>query len=81
MYIFIHTHLSHIHKGVPTLHTVYCPRRDCGFPAIIEPDDTLAVCCGCAYAFCVRCDRAWHGIDFWYGARDLCGNKYLVFCS
>ena len=36
----------------------------------MEPNDALAVCCGCAFAFCVRCDRAWHGIEFWYDRKS-----------
>lgn len=42
---------------------VYCPRRHCQYPVTRDPDDNMARCPVCQYAFCVHCKMVYHGIE------------------
>lgn len=42
---------------------VYCPRRHCQYPVTRDPDDNIARCPVCQYAFCVRCKMVYHGVE------------------
>ncbi|XP_053989728.1 E3 ubiquitin-protein ligase RNF14-like [Hylaeus volcanicus] len=42
---------------------VYCPRRNCQYPVSREPDEQLANCPVCQYAFCIHCKMGYHGIE------------------
>ncbi|KAH0948658.1 hypothetical protein HN011_002018 [Eciton burchellii] len=42
---------------------VYCPRRHCQYPVTRDPEDNMAKCPVCQYAFCVRCKMVYHGIE------------------
>ncbi|XP_015601171.1 E3 ubiquitin-protein ligase RNF14 isoform X2 [Cephus cinctus] len=50
-----------------TLHTmmdiVYCPRPHCQYPVSREPNERMANCPACQYAFCVYCKMVYHGIE------------------
>ncbi|XP_063223142.1 E3 ubiquitin-protein ligase RNF14-like [Bacillus rossius redtenbacheri] len=45
---------------------VYCPRRRCQYPVFHEDKsderDKLATCPECRYAFCVLCEKVYHGV-------------------
>ena len=41
---------------------VYCPRMSCQAAVLVDNDSQLGRCPGCQYAFCIRCQRAYHGI-------------------
>lgn len=42
---------------------IYCPRRHCQYPVTRDPDDHMAKCPVCQYAFCVRCKMVYHGVE------------------
>ncbi|XP_017875605.1 E3 ubiquitin-protein ligase RNF14-like [Ceratina calcarata] len=42
---------------------VYCPRRSCQYPVSREPNEQMANCPICQYAFCVYCKSVYHGIE------------------
>ncbi|XP_020711646.2 E3 ubiquitin-protein ligase RNF14-like isoform X2 [Athalia rosae] len=42
---------------------VYCPRPHCQYPVSREPNDRMASCPACQYAFCVYCKMVYHGIE------------------
>ena len=42
---------------------VYCPRRHCQYPVTRDPDDNMARCPVCQYAFCIRCKMVYHGVE------------------
>lgn len=42
---------------------VYCPRRNCQYPVSREPNEQMANCPICQYAFCVYCKCVYHGIE------------------
>ncbi|XP_011257747.1 E3 ubiquitin-protein ligase RNF14 [Camponotus floridanus] len=42
---------------------IYCPRRHCQYPVTCDPDDHMAKCPVCQYAFCVRCKMVYHGVE------------------
>lgn len=42
---------------------VYCPRRSCQYPVSREPNEQMANCPICQYAFCVYCKMVYHGIE------------------
>ncbi|XP_043584650.1 E3 ubiquitin-protein ligase RNF14-like isoform X2 [Bombus pyrosoma] len=42
---------------------VYCPRRNCQYPVSREPNEQVANCPICQYAFCVYCKMVYHGIE------------------
>ncbi|KAL0101551.1 hypothetical protein PUN28_018994 [Cardiocondyla obscurior] len=42
---------------------IYCPRRHCQYPVTCDPDDNMARCPVCQYAFCVLCKMVYHGIE------------------
>ncbi|CAL7945254.1 unnamed protein product [Xylocopa violacea] len=42
---------------------VYCPRRNCQYPVSREPNEEMATCPICQYAFCVYCKMVYHGIE------------------
>lgn len=42
---------------------VYCPRPHCQYPVSREPDDRMANCPECQYAFCIYCKMVYHGIE------------------
>lgn len=42
---------------------VYCPRRTCQYPVSREPDEEMANCPICRYAFCIHCRMVYHGIE------------------
>ncbi|KAJ8419126.1 hypothetical protein AAFF_G00006250 [Aldrovandia affinis] len=41
---------------------VYCPRRTCATAVMLEPDNTVAICSACRYAFCTLCRQGYHGL-------------------
>ena len=42
---------------------IYCPRRSCQYPVSCEPNDQMANCPMCQYAFCIYCKMVYHGIE------------------
>lgn len=42
---------------------IYCPRRNCQYPVSCEPNEQMANCPICQYAFCVFCKMVYHGIE------------------
>lgn len=42
---------------------VYCPRPHCQYPVSKEPNDRMASCPACQYAFCIYCKMVYHGIE------------------
>ncbi|XP_078044143.1 E3 ubiquitin-protein ligase RNF14 isoform X2 [Augochlora pura] len=42
---------------------IYCPRRNCQYPVSREPDEQMANCPVCRYAFCIFCKMVYHGIE------------------
>ncbi|XP_039284675.1 E3 ubiquitin-protein ligase RNF14 [Nilaparvata lugens] len=42
---------------------VRCPRIACQYPVTKEPDEKMALCPGCSYAFCVQCKMGYHGVE------------------
>ncbi|XP_015187398.1 PREDICTED: E3 ubiquitin-protein ligase RNF14-like [Polistes dominula] len=42
---------------------VYCPRRHCQYPVSRDPNEQMANCPVCQYAFCVYCKMVYHGIE------------------
>ncbi|XP_076302598.1 E3 ubiquitin-protein ligase RNF14-like [Lasioglossum baleicum] len=42
---------------------MYCPRRNCQYPVSCEPNEQMANCPVCQYAFCVYCKMVYHGIE------------------
>lgn len=42
---------------------IYCPRPVCQYPVSWEPEDKMATCPYCQYAFCVYCRTVYHGIE------------------
>ena len=42
---------------------VYCPRKICQCAVLKEKETAMAVCPRCLLAFCILCQRVWHGID------------------
>lgn len=41
--------------------TIHCPRDFCAQPLARDPDEKLAICTKCEYAFCADCGKTWHG--------------------
>lgn len=42
---------------------IYCPRRNCQYPVSCEPNEQMANCPVCRYAFCIFCKMVYHGIE------------------
>ncbi|XP_035681742.1 E3 ubiquitin-protein ligase RNF14-like [Branchiostoma floridae] len=42
---------------------VYCPRKSCQCPVMLEPDSKMAGCTACGYTFCTLCKLAYHGVS------------------
>ncbi|XP_057216009.1 E3 ubiquitin-protein ligase RNF14-like [Triplophysa rosa] len=42
---------------------VYCPRKSCCTPVMLEPKTSLAICPSCRYAFCTICNRGYHALS------------------
>nr|NP_001123340.1 Zn-finger (RING/cysteine-rich C6HC)-7 [Ciona intestinalis]FAA00216.1 TPA: zinc finger protein [Ciona intestinalis] len=42
---------------------VFCPLMHCQSAVIIEPEASIGQCPSCAYAFCVHCKLAYHGVS------------------
>ena len=42
---------------------LYCPRRHCGAPVVIDREDSIAHCPNdkCAFVFCIYCKATYHG--------------------
>ncbi|XP_041704943.1 E3 ubiquitin-protein ligase RNF14 isoform X2 [Coregonus clupeaformis] len=40
---------------------IYCARKACVAPVVLEPDTTAALCPSCRYAFCTICRKTYHG--------------------
>ncbi|XP_055778659.1 E3 ubiquitin-protein ligase RNF14-like isoform X3 [Salvelinus fontinalis] len=40
---------------------IYCARKACAAPVVLEPDTTAALCPSCRYAFCTICRKTYHG--------------------
>ncbi|KAL1023377.1 hypothetical protein UPYG_G00040070 [Umbra pygmaea] len=40
---------------------MYCPRKTCATPVILDPNHTDALCPSCRYAFCKLCQKTYHG--------------------
>ncbi|KAM6962550.1 E3 ubiquitin-protein ligase RNF14-like [Aplochiton taeniatus] len=40
---------------------VYCPRRSCDSPVLLENGSKAAVCPACRYPFCATCRKVYHG--------------------
>lgn len=60
---------------------VYCPRISCQAAVLVDNDSQLGQCPSCQYAFCIKCQRAYHGIVpctlSAKDTRDIC-ERYLV---
>ena len=39
----------------------YCPRPSCGSVSSKDSDTNMALCSRCRFAFCIICQRLWHG--------------------
>ncbi|KAJ8672730.1 hypothetical protein QAD02_003990 [Eretmocerus hayati] len=42
---------------------IYCPRKSCQYPVSHEPEENMANCPVCSYAFCIYCKAVYHGIE------------------
>lgn len=42
---------------------VYCPRPLCQYPVTREPEECMAMCPHCRYAFCIFCRMVYHGVE------------------
>ncbi|KAI8508708.1 E3 ubiquitin-protein ligase rnf14 [Branchiostoma belcheri] len=42
---------------------VYCPRKSCQCPVMLEPDSKMGGCTACQYTFCTLCKLAYHGVS------------------
>ncbi|OXU22387.1 hypothetical protein TSAR_005079 [Trichomalopsis sarcophagae] len=42
---------------------IYCPRKSCQYPVSREPNEIMANCPVCQYAFCIFCKAVYHGIE------------------
>lgn len=42
---------------------IYCPRPHCQYPVSREPNEEVANCPACLYAFCIHCKSTYHGIE------------------
>jgi E3 ubiquitin-protein ligase RNF14 len=42
---------------------IYCPRKCCQYPVSQEPNENMANCPICQYAFCILCKAVYHGIE------------------
>ncbi|XP_039270841.2 E3 ubiquitin-protein ligase RNF14-like [Styela clava] len=42
---------------------MYCPRKSCQSPVVVEPDETIGICSVCTFSFCPFCKLAYHGIE------------------
>uniref|UniRef100_A0A4W5RPZ8 RBR-type E3 ubiquitin transferase n=1 Tax=Hucho hucho TaxID=62062 RepID=A0A4W5RPZ8_9TELE len=40
---------------------IYCARKACVTPVVLEPDTAAALCPSCRYAFCTICRKTYHG--------------------
>ncbi|XP_021454817.2 E3 ubiquitin-protein ligase RNF14 isoform X1 [Oncorhynchus mykiss] len=43
---------------------IYCARKACVAPVVLEPDTTAALCPSCRYAFCTICRKTYHGTSY-----------------
>ncbi|XP_056587312.1 E3 ubiquitin-protein ligase RNF14-like isoform X2 [Triplophysa dalaica] len=42
---------------------VYCPRKSCCTPVMVEHESTMGICPSCRYAFCTLCKRGYHALS------------------
>ncbi|RZF36039.1 hypothetical protein LSTR_LSTR005855 [Laodelphax striatellus] len=59
---------------------VRCPRVACQYPVTKEPDEKMALCPACSYAFCVHCKMGYHGVEpcrFKHHEKEALLNEYL----
>ncbi|KAA0720481.1 E3 ubiquitin-protein ligase RNF14 [Triplophysa tibetana] len=42
---------------------VYCPRKSCCTPVMVESESTMGICPSCRYAFCTLCNRGYHALS------------------
>ena len=42
---------------------VYCPRKICQSPVLIENGSSIGMCPRCYFAFCTLCKRSYHGVQ------------------
>ena len=42
---------------------IYCPRKVCQSPVIVEEDTSMGMCPRCSFAFCKICKRSFHGVS------------------
>ena len=53
-----------LNKAIRSMsHTVWCPRLDCQHPAQSFEDKNLGQCPVCAFSFCLKCQKAYHGTN------------------
>jgi len=55
---------------------IYCPRKDCACPVLVEQGDGMGSCQSCHYVFCIFCMRAYH---YKTPCHLLTGLSYVVF--
>lgn len=49
--------------SLDTMHDiVYCPRKSCGSPVVVDRDNAMGSCAECHYVFCIYCRMAYHGV-------------------
>src|SRR6218665_1943270 len=42
---------------------MYCPRKACASPVVVDKDSAMGSCAACGYVFCVYCQMVWHGVS------------------
>ena len=42
---------------------VYCPRKACQCPVLVDQDNNMGSCAACHYVFCIFCKLTYHGVS------------------
>ena len=42
---------------------IYCPRKACSCPVVVDQEGGMGSCPSCHYVFCVYCQMGYHGIS------------------
>ncbi len=42
---------------------MYCPRRPCGTPVMVDEDHNMGTCPSCHLVFCIYCKLVYHGVS------------------
>ena len=42
---------------------MYCPRKSCGNPVILDQESSMGSCAACQHVFCIYCKLTYHGVS------------------